>query len=102
MFGARLNVRHATKFDERIHESVVYLAHRVRHDAPDVKRVADSGIGLSFHACLRGRRMNTQSTTRTAWLETMLRILLGIALVAAVIWAVTDGGTNVPFLHAGA
>ena len=43
--------------------------------------------------------MSAQPTTpRAAWLEPMLRTLLGIALIAAVAWAVTDGGTDIPLL----
>jgi hypothetical protein len=64
-----------------------------------VRSVADNDAELSFHARLKGDlRMNAQPTTRTAWLEPALRTLLGIALIAAVIWAITDGGTDVPLL----
>jgi hypothetical protein len=62
----------------------------------NVKHVADSDEWLSFHARLRGgSRMNAQPTPRAAWLEPAIRALLGIALIAAVIWAVTEGGAGI-------
>jgi len=44
--------------------------------------------------------MNSRSSFRTAWLEPVLRTMLGIALVAAVVWALTEGGSPIPVLSA--
>lgn len=93
-------MRYATKFIARGHECASPRPIRVRRDVPDVKRVADSSARLALDAHLLGIRMNAQPTTRGAWLEPILRTVLGIALLAAVVWAVTDGGTSVPFVPA--
>ena len=69
-------------------------------DGLDVRQVSDSGVRLALDAHLRGAHMNTEPKTRSAWLEPVLRTVLGIALLAAVIWAVTDGGTSLPFVPA--
>jgi hypothetical protein len=41
--------------------------------------------------------MSTPSPTRAAWLDIVGRSLLGLALLAAVAWALTDGGNGLTF-----
>lgn len=45
--------------------------------------------------------MQVHRSNRAARLEQVARFVLGAALIAAVVWAVTDGGASWPLMSAG-
>jgi hypothetical protein len=59
---------------------------------------ADWRSRLAFHGPGdRGDAMSAVKTNRKNRIETLLRGMLALALLAGVVWALTDGGANPPF-----
>ena len=51
---------------------------------------------MASHAATRCDAMNTMRPTRQTWMERAARSLLGLALVSAVAWALTNGADATP------
>lgn len=60
--------------------------------------IADWRAGLAFHGTRsRGPVMSSVKTIRKDRVESLLRGMLALALLAGVAWALTDGGASAPF-----